>query len=237
MEKLYLGYKKQEIVEMCTKAFSEKNTFYKQNFINYRGKTYDTNEFYTEIIAQFILDNIEDFQNGIPMITRKTTYKTEGHNGIYSSSSNRLEEIIAMKMYKQGIIFDEIGKIIDYQIPLKSQKKDIAGKIDLLSYNGKNNTVFVLELKKPDSTETMLRCVLEGYTYMQTVDREKMLKDFELPSTANVVTSPFVFRNGKQGKEMLEGRPILENLMRKLSIKPYYIKKENELFLVEEKNG
>lgn len=232
-----MEYKKQEIAEMCEKAFSEKNTFYKQSFINYRGKTSDTDEYYTEVIAHFIMDNIEDFQNGIPMITRKTTYKTQGHNGVYSSLSNRLEEIIAMKMYKQGITFDTIGKIIDYQIPLKSQKNDVAGKIDLLSYNEKCNTVFILELKKPDSTETMLRCVLEGYTYMQTVDRDKMLNDFDLPSTANVVISPFVFKKGEQEKEMLEGRPILEKLMRALSIKPYYIKQENELFSVEGYNG
>ena len=229
-----MGYKKQEIVEMCTKAFSEKNTFYKQNFINYRGKISDTNEFYTEVIAQFILDNIENYQNGIPMITRATTYKTEGHNGIYSSSSNRLEEIIAMKMYKQGIIFDEIGKIIDYQIPLKSQKNDIAGKIDLLSYNGKNNTVFVLELKKPDSTETMLRCVLEGYTYLKTVDEEKLLEDFDLPPKTLVTAAPLAFWKGNQWTEWQEDRPALHSLCEVLGIKPYFIKEENDTYTILE---
>ena len=219
---------------MCTTAFSEKNTFYKQNFINYRGKISDTNEFYTEVIAQFILDNIENYQNGIPMITRATTYKTEGHNGIYSSSSNRLEEIIAMKMYKQGIIFDEIGKIIDYQIPLKSQKNDIAGKIDLLSYNGKNNTVFVLELKKPDSTETMLRCVLEGYTYLKTVDEEKLLEDFDLPPKTLVTAAPFVFWKGNQWTEWQEDRPALHSLCEVLGIKPYFIKEENDTYTILE---
>ena len=70
------------------------------------------------------------------MITRKESYKTKGHDGIYNPNSNRLEEITAMQMYNQckdGSIYDFIGKIIDYQTPLKNSKTDDAGKIDLLS--------------------------------------------------------------------------------------------------------
>jgi len=229
-----LGYKKHEIIEMCEKAFSEKNTFYKQKFINYRGKTSDTNEFYTEVIAQFILDNAKDYQNGISLITRITTYKTKGHNGIYSSSSNRLEEIIAMKLYKQSVVYDKIGKIIDYQTPLKSQKNDVAGKIDLLSYNEKSNTVFVLELKKPDSTETMLRCILEGYTYLKTVDEEKLLEDFNLPPKTLMTAAPFVFWGRNQWAEWQEHRPALHSLCEVLGIKPYFIKEENDTYTILE---
>ena len=135
-----MKYKKYEIIEMCENAFTEVNTFYKKDFINYRGKTSDTNEYYTEIVAQYVLEHLEEYKNGIIVITRNKSYKTDGHNGEFSPCSNRIEEIIAKEMYRQGITFDSIGKIIDYQTPLKSKKDDVAGKFDLLSYNEKNNT-------------------------------------------------------------------------------------------------
>ncbi len=35
-------------------------------------------------------------------------------------------------------------------------------------------------MKRPGSKETLLRGVLESYTYWQTVDREKLLRDFQI---------------------------------------------------------
>lgn len=90
------------------------------------------------------------------------------------------------------------------QILLKSSpvSGDTAGKIDLLSYDGR--VLRILELKKPDSEETMLRCVLEGYTYMKTVDGEKLLGEWKFPEDTTIKASPFVFRNGAQHQEMME---------------------------------
>ena len=121
--------------------------------------------------------------------------------------------------------YDHIGKIIDYQIPLKSKRTDAAGKIDLIAFDEKE--LRVLELKKQSSNETMLRCVLEGYTYMRTADIKKLLDDFSLPQGIKVSTSPFVFRNSIQWKEWNEDRPMLKKLMSELNIKPYFIYESN----------
>lgn len=37
-----MGYTRAHILEQCKGAFQDKNTFYKQGFINYRGKSSDT---------------------------------------------------------------------------------------------------------------------------------------------------------------------------------------------------
>jgi len=119
-----------------------------------------------------------------------TAIKIDGK--IKDENSNREEEKIAMKLFhssqNQGKVFDIIGKIIDYQTPLKNVQTDDAGKIDLLAYNEKENpkTLRILELKKPDSEETMLRCVLEAYTYLKVVDKDKLLKDFGLPKNTKI---------------------------------------------------
>ena len=230
-----MGYSRDDILLKCRVAFSDIKTFYKQPFVNYNGQTDDTNEYYTEVVADFLCSNISAYINGIPRITREASYMTAGHDGVFVADTPREEEKIAMEMFKQsktGVSYDYIGNIIDYQTPLKNKRTDVTGKIDLLSYDGK--TLYILELKKPDSEESMLRCVLEGFTYMQTANKEKLLDNFALPSDTIIKASPFVFRNKQQHEQMTEDRPHLFKLMQLLDSKPYYISKENNIYVVGE---
>lgn len=230
-----MSYTRENIINKCEKAFEDIKTFYKQSFINFGGKTTDTNEYYTEVIAEFLTDNLDEYIHGIPKIIRESSYKTPTHTGEFDETTPREEEKIAMEMFNQskdGTPYNLIGNIIDYQTPLKNKRTDIAGKIDLLSYDG--NCLRVLELKKPFSDETMLRCILEGYTYLKIVDTAKLLDNFELPANTKVVACPFVFKYGKQYQEMLEKRPYLFKLMTMLESKPYYIVKQDNVYIVEE---
>lgn len=213
-------YIAEEILMKISQAGQEIETFYKQDFINYRGQTKDTKEYYTEIVAEWCAENISLFEQ-IPKITRRASYKTPTHDGNpVNAHSNRTEELIAMSMFRQGEL-PIIGKILDYQTPLKNKRSDHAGKIDLLAYDGK--VLRILELKEPESTESMLRCILEGYTYLQIVDKEKLLEDFSLPAHTSVEASPFVFLNGQQHNEMCEERPKIKRLAALLHSKPFYI--------------
>lgn len=229
-----MGYTQNEITEKCRAAMANIGSFYKQDFINYRGVTTDTKQLYTEVVSEFIIEHIDDFRNKIPQITRESSYKTATHNGEFNSKSNRVEEIIAMKMFNQckKSPLDYIGTIIDYQTPLKNERSDDVGKIDLLSDDGKQ--LIILELKKPDSEETMLRCVLEGYTYLKTVDKAKLLENFEIPALYGLSASPFVFKGGEQQREMQGDCPALRKLMNLLGSKPYYISETNGKYSVTE---
>ena len=225
-------YSKDEIIKIMEEAKSDMKNFYKKDFINYSGETSDTKEYYTEIIAECLLDNFYLF-NTIKMISRESSYKVKNHDGkIKDENSNREEEKIAMELFdysqNKGVTFDIIGKIIDYQTPLKNVQKDDVGKIDLLAYNKDSDTgiLRILELKKADSDETMLRCVLEAYTYLRIVDKAKLLKDFDLPEDTIVKACPFVFFDGAQYKEIQEGRKYLKELMKNLDVEPIYLKGE-----------
>ena len=226
-------YSKDEIIKKLEVAKSEMWKFYSQDFVNYRGKTSDKEGYYyTEIIAKWLLDNIKLF-NDIKMISRKNSYKVDSHDGkIKNEKSGREEEIIAMKLFdfsqNQGKVFDIIGKMIDYQTPLKDIQTDKAGKIDLLAYNENEKTLRILELKKPDSKETMLRCVLEAYTYLKIVDKVKLLKDFGLPENIEIKACPFVFYGKEQYKEIQKNKENLGQLIGKLGI---------EIIYLEEKDG
>ena len=226
-----MAYTEKEIIEICEKEMQNPSTFYQAEVINYRGRTSDTDELYNEIVAKYVCEHIKEFVGGIPKITRKTTYKTASHTGKRRPSDSRKEEQIAVDLFNQKH-FDFIGDIIDYQTPLKNTQKDKAGKIDLLTFDG--TTLRILELKEPDSKETMLRCVLEGYTYLKTVDKAKLLADFGLPADTDVKACPFVFCGGFQWQEMQQNRPYLNRLMELLNSRPYYVVEDHGTYTVTE---
>ena len=232
-----IKYSKNEILEMIENAKFDIRSFYKQDFVNYAGKTKDSKEYYTEIIAEWLLSHVDLF-NKIKLINREGSYRIESHDGkIINQESNRAEEKIAMKLFdysqNKGEIFDKIGKIIDYQTPLKNVQTDDAGKIDLLAYNEDTDTLRILELKKSDSKETMLKCLLEVYTYLKIVNKDKLLKDFGLPKNTIVKASPLVFFEGMQYMEMQEDRKNLKKLMEKMEIEPVYLIEENGKYKVK----
>ena len=227
-------YSKEEIIKKLEESKSEMGQFYSENFLNYISETSDKEGDYTEIIAEWLLNNIKLFDE-IKPITREKNYKVKTHDGkIKNEKSNREEEIIAMKLFElsqnQGKVFDIIGKIIDYQTPLKDIQTDKAGKIDLLAYNEEEKILRILELKRPDSKETMLRCVLEAYTYLKVVDKDKLLKDFGLPENTEIKACAFVFYGKEQYREMQaikDDRENLGKLIEKLGIEVIYLKEES----------
>ena len=225
------GYKKDEIINKL-ENLKDISTLYKEDFINYRGDTTDTKEKYTEVIAEWLIKNFNLFDN-IKKITRQSSYKVDTHDGKHNNqNSNRLEEIMAIEIFNQKSL-NIFGEVIDYQTPLKDKLGDEAGKIDIVSYDKDNKIVYLLELKREDSKETMLRCVLEIFTYSKTLDKDKFLEDFNLPKDTKIKASPLVFFNGSQYKEMVEGdNKFLKQLMDKLDIEPFYITKNSNYYAI-----
>ena len=226
------GYTKKEIINKL-KSVTDISTLYKEeDFINYRGKTTDTGEKYTEIVSEWLLNNI-DLLYKIQKITRQSSYKVETHDGKQKNlNSNQKEQMTAKEIFNQGSL-NILGKVLDYQTPLKDKQSDEAGKIDIVSYNKDIKTVYLLELKREDNEETMLRCVLEIFTYLKTLDGDKFLSDFGLPKDTKIKASPLVFLNGSQHKEMVEGdNKFLKQLMDKLDIEPFYITKNSNYYAI-----
>lgn len=168
---------KQETIYELKKELSSIENLYKSNCVNWTGKTIDTDEYYTEIIANELLLNLSEFDK-IKPITRTGTYCRENHKKIeIDLESNRKEEIFAKRIAYLNI--GELGKIQDYQIPLKDTKADKGiGKIDLISYNDETKTLYLIELKYKGNKETLLRAILESYTYFKVVYKTKLIKDY-----------------------------------------------------------
>lgn len=224
-------YTERAITNQCDAEIQHPATFYRLQSVNYRGCCLDTGRFYTEFIADYLINNLDTFKNGFRLNRREPSYYIPSHQGQYDETSNRTEEHTAIKMYrycKEGHEYPAIGRILDYQIPLKNKRIDPVGKIDLIAYNPNDNTLRLLELKRQDTQETMLRCVLEAYTYLRTVDVGKLINDFNtgagmnLPPDAHIHACPLVYENSLPHREYLdlEHRPQLRRLMKQLASVP-----------------
>ena len=198
------GYTKNEIIAKVNKAKVGIQSLYKQDFVNYKGSTSDSDEAYSEIIAENLMQNTV-WKSQIKKIKRDKSYKTDNHNGqSYNNISNRKEEKIAMGLYLSEKDY-YIGKIIDYQTPLKGVKSDKAGKIDLLSFDSTKGILRIIELKKDGSKETLLRSILEAYTYYETVDIDQLANDFKISEDyKSSIASIMFFKDSQQYKEYEE---------------------------------
>ncbi|MEK6653299.1 MAG: hypothetical protein AABY50_10245 [Nitrospirota bacterium] len=216
---------------------------YKAPLINWSGCS-SSGINYSEIIAErLISDGIVGRILAIPEIERQN-YKVDTHDGKLAKKTMRKEEIFAKELFDYCSSGDKqlnaIGKIIDYQVPLKASLKDKGiGKIDLIAYCKKPiDIVYLLELKYKDNKETLLRCVLEISTYFRLLHKTKFLASYpELKHlrSDNIRTGILVFNGSAQHKEIEEmtsgKRPQMEKLFKTLTIDIFLIKTE---YIVEQ---
>lgn len=154
--------------------------FYKAPIINYKGyvtgKSKVNNTRYSEVIADTLVSK-GYIKTWLELEPLRPNHFDTGHHHSESVDinklqiSNRKEEILAKLLFYQREVKD-LGYIFDYQTPLKETRNDSYGKIDLLGYNTDDKCYSVIELKyRPSgSEETLLRCVLEAYTYYRLLD-------------------------------------------------------------------
>ncbi len=161
--------------------------FYKAPIINYKGyvtgKSKVNNTRYSEVIADTLVSK-GYIKTWLELEPLRPNHFDIGHHHSESVDinklqiSNRKEEILAKLLFYQREVKD-LGYIFDYQTPLKETRNDSYGKIDLLGYNNADACYSVIELKyRPSgSDETLLRCILEAYTYYKLLDLNQIKSD------------------------------------------------------------
>lgn len=218
-----MSYSKTTTISKFGEQLDPIKNFYKTKCVNWRGNTSDTHERYTEVISAELLKSLDSFDD-IDQITRESTYCRPNHNRIEIDleNSNREEENFAKRINR--LEFNHLGKILDFQVPLKNKKGDKGvGKIDLLSFNEAENTLYLVEFKHGNNQETLLRALLEGYTYSKIVDSAKLSQDFGLGENPPIVKPAVLVTPWCRAlSELLEmesgSRPNLKALAKALSI-------------------
>lgn len=134
------------------------------------------------------------------------------HKDTQKGDNDNNEKHICKRIFKaskqeEKLYKSTIGKIIDYETPIRNTSEDEGYKgIDLLSYSKDSNILYFLEAKGPSSGESLLRAVLEVFTYWKVVDHEKLLYDFK-NKMPEISIDPFETKI-KKAVLLFEGSPI-----------------------------
>ena len=161
--------------------------FYKTPIVNYKGyingKPKEDKSRYSEVISSILLskDLLKAWKELAPVRSNHFDTKhapSESVDMEQLQGTNRKEEILAKLLFYQREV-SGLGYIFDYQTPLKATRDDSYGKIDLLGYNKGDECYSVIELKycPAGSEETLLRCILEAYTYYRLMDLKQLKSD------------------------------------------------------------
>ena len=128
---------------------------------------------------QSISSQLDYIKNGRYIQSNRLNYLVDSHTDTFDEATYqerknkpyfRKEEWICKRC--KGQVYNSVGEIIDYQVPLKhSQKCSGLGKVDLLSQKG--SVAYLLEVKTRENTESPLRAIMEIYTYWKQLGGRK----------------------------------------------------------------
>jgi len=165
-----------ETIKIFECALKNAKNLYNSRCINWKGKTLDSKEYYTEVISRELLKEEKlVLLEKIEQINR-VNYNVNTHDGQHNGDTNRAEENFAMKL--KGKKLEKLGFVIEYQVPLKEKSSDDAGKIDLIT--SANESIYIVELKYIGNKETLLRAILEIWTYYKQLNKVNFLNSFKL---------------------------------------------------------
>lgn len=131
----------------------------------------------TSGLFEQILKAFNDISRGIrttPRLYRRNPFSYR-HPGLeikkdYSKMTERQLCAAKSAFYDQEI--KQLGRIIDYELPLDDKKDSALGKVDLVAV-APNDEVILLEVKKCKSNEHPLRAMFEAFTFWRTLTTQE----------------------------------------------------------------
>lgn len=117
-------------------------------------------------------------------------------------------------MYNLGTL-PGIGRVIEYEVPLKEKNESTHGDIDLLCTS--DDSVLCVEAKAPGSDDTLIKAVLQAFVYTSLVAtcRTRFLSDFGLPGNMTMTPVVITFASSRSGEQLRkrDKHPQLQRLL------------------------
>lgn len=183
----------------------EKGELYQQCFVNYKGRTSDSNKIYNEILAEKLyndeleinikeIDKSKEKESNSPIHNKEdvkfTNYEPE--------DVERTEENIAKRMFQIGSSPRQSDEYVvaDYQVPVNRVHNTSDGKIDLILTT--SSSIVIGEIKGNESKESLIRTILEVETYFRKISHEKLRKCY---NKENIEKAILLFKDTRPFEE------------------------------------
>ncbi|MDL2236292.1 hypothetical protein LJC56_00445 [Christensenellaceae bacterium OttesenSCG-928-K19] len=216
---------KEEVFDYLKNEEFDHDHFFDAPLINKTGKLHGL--YYTDIVAGYLAHHVEICDDLGHVIHRERPYNQRKKHWELPAGANpsRIEETM-LKDMRDVSYMESIGVMTDFHIPLKGSMKEKAGKIDMISRKG--DWLYLIELRPPGSRKTALGAVLESYTNFNTVDMEKLYREYDIPESIFCIPAILVPKNGTEHKELAREDSKTMELVNRLGMYVflYTIKKE-----------
>ena len=166
---------------------------------------------------------------------RQNPYKVPSHIGVTNKGELKEKTRFQWEIRETYALFNYFQKnngsfkILDYQTPMRDTSNDNEKNIDLVGTDGKN--LYLLEYKRMISEESLLRSVLEVYSYRRLINEgiNKFASDFGYDET-DVIPAIIMMEGSSQWKSYQKQSPDspIISLMKELGVKAFVIKPEKE---------
>ena len=162
---------------------------------------------YSDYVAGLILKDFDSIffdKTGL----RNNNFKQCSHIGQADTKtdiSNFKEKRFCRALYNKKNI-DSFGQMLDYEVPLTAPKQGNGkmghGDIDLLSLKGKK--LLVIEAKKLNSTESILKALIQVYTYTNKLQsiKNQFFNEFKISSKYVITPVILTFELSASGKQI-----------------------------------
>jgi len=172
---------------------------------------------YTEWIAERIEASVNDILL-VEKDLRRRSFRLADHRGqikLQTGIRQLTEKRLVRAMFNLSDV-PTLGRIIDYEVPLKENDNAKHGDIDLLCLS--SGSVLCVEAKKPGASESILKAILQAFVYTSLVAtrREAFLKDYNLPPSVKLTPTVLTFASAQSARQIRE-RNRFPNLWRLLS--------------------
>jgi len=192
---------------------------------------------YCEWVAEEIITHYDKLK--INQLKPRDTYDANHVGCIKNDTGKRTEKVIAKQLYNAKTDYeDTIGRIFDYEVPVWAVDKNGAGEVDLVSET--KDCIYLIEFKRPKSSESLLRCVMEIITYYKQLPKDKFLDSFiesrkiskKLPVKAAILIfeDSAAYRQKKKIKSYPRTSELIKKLMEDFDVEVdlFYIKDYKE---------
>jgi hypothetical protein len=167
------------------------------------------------ILADF--DRIELVVEGL-----RGRFRLPDHRGQVSVAEGK-ESVVNEKRIVRAIYNAKrlplLGRILDYEAPLRAERDANHGDVDLVSVC--RGDCLCLEAKKPGSTESLLKPMLQAYTYARLLwqYRRRFLDEYELDTQTRLTPGVLTFPDTASGQmlDTLQRGSNLSKLIVRLS--------------------
>jgi hypothetical protein len=195
---------------------------------------------YAEIIAGLILESINEIRLESSNL-RQSGFRLDSHRGqaeLKSPITQFTEKRFCRAMFNAHNV-PLLGSIRDYEVPLRAIDTADHGDIDLISQN--ENGLLLIESKQPRSKESILKAILQVFTYSMLVSsvRQPFESEFGVINKTRLIPVILTFDAATSGKQLRQFDQIpttialLEQLNCLLSLKTiepmeFYVITDNE---------